>query len=388
MMRTFIVPLGIVVLFAFGAATLMATAPVLEPTAQTPVPMTVRIQEVAPEAVQLKVHSQGTVMPSTESQLIPEVSGRVTWMSNKLVAGGYFNKGELLARVDVQDYKNTLDRAQATLVRAEAEQQHARFEYQRLKSLAERKLTSRSQLENGLRALRVAEAALQDARVNHDQARQNVSRTEIRAPFTGLVRSENVDIGQFISRGSPIATLYASDLVEVRLPIADRQLAFLNLPPTLRGELPQDLQPSVTLSTEYAGRKLKWQGKIVRSEAEIDVSSRMVQLVARVPNAPDMTPLSVGLFVEAEIEGLSAQDIVVLPRSALRNNNQVLIVDAENRIRFRSIDPLRLYQDNVLVQDGLEAGDRVCVSPIQTAVDGMTVNPVTDDVTAGTEQGA
>ncbi len=376
MMRTFIIPAIIVTVFIFGGATLMATAPLLEPAPIAPVTSTVRVQTVTPELVQLKVHSQGTVMPSTESQLIPEVSGRVVWMSPKLVAGGYFNEGELLARVDKVDYQNTADRAKATLIRAQAEQQHAKFEFQRLRRLEARRLTSRSQLENGLRALRVADAALQDANVNFDQATQNVDRTELTAPFTGLVRSENVDIGQFISRGAPIATLYGSDLSEVRLPIADRQLAFLNLPPTLRGELPEELQPTVTLTTEYAGQKLQWQGKIVRTEAEIDISSRMVQLVARVPNLDSDTPLAVGLFVEAEIEGLSAEDIVVLPRSALRNDNQVLVVDNENRLRFRPIETLRLYQDNVLVAGGLAAGERVCVSPIQTPIDGMTVNPI------------
>jgi RND family efflux transporter MFP subunit len=364
MMRTFIIPLIIVVVFLFGAVTLMATAPVLEPTAQKPIPTTVRIREVAPESVQLKVHSQGTVLPSTESQLIPEVSGRVVWMSPKLVAGGYFSQDEVLARVDEQDYRNTRDRAQATLVRAEAEQQHARFEYQRLRSLAERKLTSRSQLENALRALRVAEAALQDAKVNFEQANQDLQRTQIVAPFTGLVRSENVDIGQFISRGAAIATLYASDQVGVRLPSADRQLAVLNLPATRRGELPEHLQPEVTLTTEYAGQKLRWSGRIVRTEAEIDMSSRMVQLVARVSNSTSEAPLSVGLFVDAEIEGLSADNIVVLPRSALR---------------FRAIEPLRLYQDNVLVKSGLSNGERVCLSPLQTAIEGMTVNPVIED---------
>ena len=379
MIRTLVIPLVILVVFAFGAAGLMATAPVLEPSERVPVPTTVRIKVVEPESVQLKVHSQGTVKPSTESQLIPEVSGRVVWMSPKLVAGGYFAEGETLARVDALDYKNTQDRAQATMVRAEAEQQHARFEFQRLKSLAERKLVSRSQLENALRASRVADAALKDARVNFEQARQNLERTEIKAPFTGLVRSENVDIGQFISRGSPIATLYASDQVEVRLPIADRQLAFLNLPPTLRGELPTELQPNVTLETEYAGQRLVWEGKIVRTEAEIDISSRMVQLVARVDQAKNTAPLAVGLFVEAEIEGLSAEDIYVLPRSALRNDNQVLVVDADNKLNFRSIDTLRLYQDNVLIREGLNAGDKVCISPIQTAIEGMSVNPVAEE---------
>ncbi len=379
MIRTFVIPLIIVVVFIFGAMTLMATAPVLEPAAQTPIPTTVRIREVQAESVQLKVHSQGSVMPSTESQLIPEVSGRITWMSPKLVAGGFFERGELLAQVDKSDYQNMKDRAKANLVRAEAEQQHASFEYQRLKSLEERQLAARSQMENSLRALRVAEAALQDAKVSFEQAQQDIARTELRSPFTGLVRSENVDIGQFVSRGSPIATLYASDLVEVRLPIADRQLAFLNLPPMMRGELPPEMQPDVILRTEYAGQQLTWKGKIVRTEAEIDISSRMVQLVARVPSDGAQQPLAVGLFVNAEIQGLSAEDIFVLPRSALRNNNQVLVVDAEDKLRFRAIEPLRLYQDNVLVQSGLSNGDRVCLSPIQTAIEGMTVNPIIED---------
>jgi|TARA_B110000908_G_scaffold45607_1_gene55593 RND family efflux transporter MFP subunit len=378
MMRTFIIPLIIVVVFIFGAAGLMATAPVLEPTAKKPVPTTVRIVEVEPKSVRLMVNSQGSVMPSTESQLIPEVSGRVVWMSPNLVAGGYFTEGQLLVRVDDVDYRNSLERAQATLERAEAEEQHARYEYQRLESLAERNLTSRSQLENSLRAQRVAGANLRDARANYEQAQESLDRTQISAPFTGLVRSEAVDIGQFISRGSAIATLYASGQVEVRLPIADRQLAFLDLPPTLRGELPEGLRPKVTLTTEYAGQQLVWQGEIVRTEAEIDVSSRMVQLVARVPNIDGQTPLTVGLFVNAKIEGLLAEDIVTLPRSALRNNGQVLVVDTDNKLQFRTIKQLRLYQDNVLVKSGLSRGERVCLSPLQTAIEGMTVSPIVE----------
>ena len=379
-MRAFIIPVVIVLGFLMGAVTLMATAPELVPTAPAPIAKTVRILEINPENVQLTVNSQGSVMPSTESQLIPEVSGRIIWMSPNLVAGGYFSAGDVLLRVDQVDYKNESDRAKASLSRAQAEQQHAQFEYRRLVSLEERKLTSRSQLENGLRAYRVADAALQDAKVNYLQAQQNLERTQLLAPFTGLVRSESVDIGQFVSRGSAIATIYANDLVEVRLPIADRQLAFLNLPPTLRGELPDNMRPNVTLSAEYAGQQLSWQGQIVRMEAEIDVSSRMVQLVARVENQPDAAPLSVGLFVNAEIQGLAAANIVVLPRQALRNNNQVLVVDADNKLHFRDIEPLRLYQDSVLIKSGLKRGERVCISPLQTAIEGMSVNPIVDDV--------
>tara|TARA_B100000131_G_scaffold142527_1_gene138688 strand:+ start:276 stop:1418 length:1143 start_codon:yes stop_codon:yes gene_type:complete len=379
MIRHLIIPVFILGIFLFLAATLMATAPVLEPSSVEKLATTVRVVEIQPKSVQLKVNSQGSVMPSTESQLIPEVSGKVSWMSPNLVAGGYFDDQEILIRVDDTDYKTKLDRAQANLTRAEAEQQHNEFEYRRMQSLVKRNLVSRSQLENSLRAYRVAEASLQDATANFNQAEQDLARTQIRAPFAGLVRSENVDIGQFVSRGSPIATIYAGNQAEVRLPIADRQLAFLNIPVSIRGEIPQEFQPEVTLTAQYAGQTLEWKGNIVRSEAEIDVSSRMVQLVARVESASNPVPLSIGLFVSAEIQGLAAKNIVVLPREALRNDNQVLVVDDENRLRFRKIETLRLYQDDLLVQAGLEAGERVCISPLQTAIEGMVVNPVINE---------
>tara|TARA_B000000565_G_scaffold88045_1_gene64395 strand:- start:947 stop:2089 length:1143 start_codon:yes stop_codon:yes gene_type:complete len=379
MIRHLIIPVFILGIFLFLAATLMATAPVLEPSSVEKLATTVRVVEIQPKSVQLKVNSQGSVMPSTESQLIPEVSGKVSWMSPNLVAGGYFDDQEILIRVDDTDYKTKLDRAQANLTRAEAEQQHNEFEYRRMQSLVKRNLVSRSQLENSLRAYRVAEASLQDATANFNQAEQDLARTQIRAPFAGLVRSENVDIGQFVSRGSPIATIYAGNQAEVRLPIADRQLAFLNIPVSIRGEIPQEFQPEVTLTAQYAGQTLEWKGNIVRSEAEIDVSSRMVQLVARVESTSNPVPLSIGLFVSAEIQGLAAKNIVVLPREALRNDNQVLVVDDENRLRFRKIETLRLYQDDLLVQAGLEAGERVCISPLQTAIEGMVVNPVINE---------
>lgn len=383
MMRKLFIPALVVIASIFGAVTLMATSPQLKPAAVEPVAAAVRVKEVIPEPIQLKVHSQGTVVPNTESELIPEVSGRVTWKSPALVNGGYFNEGDTLLRLEANDHRSTLDRARATLNRAEAESEHARFEYQRLKSLEERQLTSRSQLENQLRGLRVAEATLQDARANFAQASRDLARTEVKAPFSGLVRKESVDIGQFVSRGAPVATIYSADTAEVRLPIADRQLAFLNLPMGHLGELPAELQPRVSLHADYAGRQLSWSGRIVRLEAQIDTASRMVHVIARVDNADQEIPLSVGLFVKAEIDGLEVDDVVVMPRNALRNGNRVLVVDAENKLHYRDIVPLRLYRDEVLIREGLKAGERVCVSPLQTAIDGMVVDPIADDNKTG-----
>ena len=375
MMTRFLIPAVIVLLSLIGAYALIATAPALEPDRPEPVAVAVRVTEVTPGPVQLLVSSQGTVTPSTETELIPEVSGRVEWLSPSLVNGGYFERGDVLLRLETQDYEDALDRAAATLARTEAEQQHAAYEHERMQQLETRQLASRSQFEDALRALRVAQAARKEAQVAFDQAERDLQRTQLRAPFSGLIKREAVDIGQFIGRGNAIATLYATDEVEVRLPIADRQLAFISLP-VARGALPPEQQPKVTLRANYAGRALTWNGTVVRTEAEIDSASRMVHVVARVANENSPTPLSVGLFVSAEIEGLAVDDIVVLPRSALRNQNEVMVVDADNRLSFRTIKPLRMYRDELFVQGGLSAGERVCVSPLQTAVDGMRVQPV------------
>lgn len=380
MIRVLLIPLVIVALSVLGAITLYATAPELEPESPAPIAPAVRVVTVRPDAVQHIVHSQGTVEPRTESALIPEVAGRVEWVSPALVSGGVFDADEPLLRIEQADYEAALAQARSALEQAEAEEENARFEFDRLKQLEGRNLASRSQLEAAERRLRVAEAALTGARSGLERADRDLQRTELRAPFGGIVRSESIDVGQFVKRGDTVATIYATDYVEIRLPIADEQLAYLDLPFGMRGELGVDAAPDVELLARFAGRDHSWRGDVVRTEGAIDPRSRMVHVVARVGRADP--PLPVGLFVQARIEGERVSDIVTLPRSALRDGNRVLIVDAENRMRYRDIVPLRFYQDQVMIAEGLAAGDRVCVSPIQTVVEGMTVDPVAEPAPA------
>jgi len=376
MIRVLLIPLAIVALAFLGAISLYATAPELTPEAADPVAPTVRVLTVRPDAVQHLVHSQGTVEPRTESALIPEVAGRVEWVSPALVSGGVFDAGEVLLRIEQDDYEAALAQARASLQQAEAEAENARFEYERLLQLQDRNLASRSQLEAAERRLRVADAALASADSGLARARRDLARTELKAPFSGVVRTESVDVGQFVNRGNAVGTVYATDFVEIRLPIADEQLAYLQLPLGMRGELTAEAAPDVELAARFAGRDYNWQGEVVRTEGEIDPRSRMVHVVARVANAEP--PLPVGLFVQARISGVQVADVVTLPRSALRDGNRVLVVDADNRMHYREIVPLRFYQDEVMIAEGLSAGDRVCVSPIQTVVEDMTVAPVDD----------
>ena len=387
MKRKSLVAVAVLAVSLAITAILLVTSRQLAPSEPEAVAPTVRVVDVAPASVRMVVHAQGTVSPRTEADLVPEVSGNVVWISPNLVSGGYFEEGEPLLRIDDRDYRSNLERARAAVNRTTAEDEFARFELERLQEMETRRLISPSDVETGMRAARVAAAALDDARAALEQAERDLSRTEVVAPFTGLVRAEQVDPGQFVSRGAPIARLYAVDYVEIRLPIADRQLAYLDLPPMQRGELDEATAPDVVLSAEFAGEQYQWHGKLARTEAEIDLRSRMVNAVARVNAAdnaatdPDYVPPPVGLFVNAEIQGRSTENIVVLPRSAIRNGNQVLVVDDDDRLRFRTVSIARIYADDAYIDGGLNRGERVCVSALQAVVDGMRVEVVTDDGT-------
>ena len=377
-----IAPFVVIGAALLGAAAIVATTERLQPTQAEPVAPSVRVLKARPEAVRMIVHAQGTVTPRTEMSLVPEVSGNVVWISPNLVSGGYFEAGEPLLRIDDRDYLSAVERARASVSRTEAEQEFSEFELQRLEELETRELVSRSDVEAGMRAARVAEAGLQDARVALEQAERDLERTEIVAPFQGFVRNEQTDVGQFVSRGATVANLYAVDYVEVRLPIADQQLAYLDLPLIQRGELDETTAPTVTLSANFAGQEYRWTGKLVRTEAEIDSRSRMVQAVARISaedvsnDDPASLPPPIGLFVNAEIEGRSVENVVVVPRAAIRNGNEVLIVDEENRLRFREVELLRVYGDEAYIDGGLSRGELICISPLQVVVDGMRVEPL------------
>lgn len=374
MKRIIVFPALIVALALLAAAGLLATAPQLEPEAPAPIAPAVRVMIAEPQSVQLLVHSQGTVEPRTESALIPEVAGRVAWMSPALVSGGVFSAGEVLLRIEDDDYLAAVEQARASFAQAEAEEANARFEYERRLSLEARNLVSRSDIEAAERRLKVAEAARAGAASGSARAQRDLERTRIAAPFAGMVRSKSVDVGQFLARGTAVATLYATDAVEVRLPLADEQLAFLNLPLGTPVGIETDSAPAVTLEAIFAGQALAWEGQVVRTEGEIDPRSRMVHVVARVK--PAGTPIPIGLFVEATIVGNRVDGIVTLPRAVLRDGNRVLVVDADNRLWFREVEPLRFYRDQVMIKGGLAAGEQVCLSPIQTVVEGMTVQVV------------
>ena len=370
-----VLAVGLAVAFFIGVS-----EPTIVPEPYAPMATTVRVTRVQATTEYLGITSQGTVQPRSQSELIPEVSGRVVWMSDSLVGGGAFRQGDVLLRIDDADYLTMVTRAEAVLKRSEVEYDRAGDDLQRLQSLYKRQLASQQQLDNAQSAARVAEANLSESRASLDQARRDLTRTELHAPFDGLVRSEQVDMGQFVTRGQSIGTIYATDYVEVRLPISADQLAYLGLPIATRGQIPEELRPPVTIASDFGDVRLLWEGQLMRLEAQIDERSRMIYGVTRlrIEDNAESPMLPVGMFVQAEIRGRQVDHVIRLPRSAMRDDNQVLVVDEDNRLRFRQVSLLRLEHDDMLVSEGLADGEWVCVSPMQTVVDGMLVNPVAE----------
>jgi RND family efflux transporter MFP subunit len=375
-----LVPLLILAVGVAGAVVMIKARP--EPEVREPevVPPLVRVQEVAFESVRFRVRSQGTVSPRTESVLVPEVAGRVIEVAPSFVSGGFFERDDVLLRIDPMDYRQAVVQAEAEVARArlllareEAEAEVAIREWQDIDGGEAPPLTRREpQLAEARAAVNAAEAMLA-------RAQRDLDRTEIRAPYDGRIRAKQADVGQFVAPGTPLATVYAVDHAEIRLPIPDDDLAYVELPLVYRGDSDGVPRPRVTLSADFAGQRFEWTGRIVRTEGEIDPRSRLVYAVARVDDPygrasnPNRPPLAVGLYVNAEIDGRDVDGVVVLPRSAMRGADRLLIVDDENRLRFRSVDVVRAVNEEVVIGGGLAAGERVCLSPLSAVTDGMRV---------------
>ena len=344
-------------------------------------PPLVRVLAVEKTTRQFNVASQGTVRPRTETTLIPEVSGRVIEVSPSLVNGGFFEKGDVLLRIDPGDYERALITSQSQvrqtevrLAQEEAEAEVANREWNELYPDQEAPpLTSRS--------LQMAEAraAVEAAKARVLQAEEDLARTVIRAPFAGRVRTKMVDIGQFVTRGQAIAEIYSVDHAEVRLPIRDDDLAYIDLPLVYRGDTGRQPHPKVVLRANFAGDVYEWEGRIERTEGEIDPKTRMVHAVAVVDDPYGQKknvgrpPLAAGMFVEAEIWGDEVDDVVVLPRSALQDGGYLLVVDDESRVRFRDVDVIRIRGDLVVIGSGLETGETVVLTPLTRVTDKMKV---------------
>ena len=375
--KRLLVPLLILAFSAVIFVVLVNNQPTLKTTVKEPVPVAVRALDINLAPMQLSVSSEGNVQPSVETKLVAQVAGEVIEISSSLVAGGDFSKGDVLLKLDPRDYEIALARSQAALSRAQAEQRYAAEETGRIKSLYGEELASIAQLQSAERLLAIANAALDDASAAVKRATVDLERTVFTAPFNGRVRAENVDIGQFLSQGAMIATLYDTDRLQVRLPLADAQLTYLDpsyAQTGLAGEEPAD----VVLTADYAGDTQSWSAKLLRTEGDISTKSRFLHVIVEVTETLNSNgvQLPVGLFVDAVITGRTVDNLVSVPRTALRPDNSVMVIDDGNQLHFREVTVFKLSDSDVLISEGLASGERISISPLQFVVEGMPVTVI------------
>jgi RND family efflux transporter MFP subunit len=339
------------------------------------------------ENYQIILHSQGSVQARTTSNLIPEVRGRIVSIGDNFQAGAFFEEGEVLIEIEKADYEAELIVAEANFAQAElrlfeeeARAEQAKRDWERLNpGVAANRLTLREP------QLKQAAAAAASAAARVRTAQLNLDRTSLRAPYAGRVLTKNVDVGQFLSPGNQLARVFAVDVAEVRLPLTATQFAHLELPSVYRGENPTFAEgPPLTLNLEIAGEQHQWRGRIVRAEGAVDARSRQLFVVAQIRNpygrtAQGRPPLKIGSFVEAEIEGEVLQDVFVVPRSLIRENSYLLLVHSDEQgdvLRRRNVNIVWQTDEVAVINGGLEAGEKLCLTQVPMALENYPVSAV------------
>ncbi len=348
-----------------------------------PPPETKDIPDVAPlvevlplleSTASFRIASQGTVRPRTETILSAEVSGSIVSISPKFIAGGVFVKGEELLRIDPTNYSVAVDQAEALL-------RQRQIEYDGALKLRTQGYRAESEYAS-------AAAALATARADLVKAERNLERTHITLPYDGMVRAKEADLGQYVNPGTRLGVTFATDYAEVRLPLTDRDLAFIDLPDAAAIRASGAAEgPLVELSAIQKGQLTHWQARIVRTEGVVDERSRVTYVVARIadpyklqPGAGEESPLPMGTFVAANIEGVTVENVIRVPRSALRGNNQLMFIDADNRLRIRTVNVLRADAEYAYLRGGAMPGDRISTTAIESPINGMKVRTADDPV--------
>ena len=358
-----------------ASAALVVARPSPEPQAQLERLPVVSVVSVAPRAERMLVRAQGSVEPHTENELVAEVGGRLAWVSPAFESGSFFAAHELLARIEAADYEIALERARAGLERARSQRKLAEASLARSRALREAFAASLAAQDQAESNAAIAAANERDAAAALRQAELELARTELRVPFAGRVREKKADVGQLVARGAALASVFAVDFAELRLPISSEELAYLELPAAADADA--GAGPLVRIHGAFAGPEHTWQGYVVRVEGALDPRTRLAHVVARVEDpyglASGAPPLAMGLFVEVEIEGREVAAAVRLPRGALHGSAEVVVVDPESKLHARPVELLRTDGEALYVSGGLAAGERVVVRVPSSFVEGMQV---------------
>lgn len=341
----------------------------------------VETQTVYVETMKMNVRGFGTVQPRTEVDVVPQVAGRVVQCHRDFVNGGFFEAHEPLIMIEKKDYElavqnaaSAVAAAEVALAREQAEALVARQEWQQLHPGTE----PSSPLVLREPQVKQAQAQLQAGQAQYSKALLDLNRTEVSLPFNGRIWQKSVDLGQYVTPGQPIARVYGTDVVEIVVPLEDRELQWFDVPNMgAPKDNPGRPGPIALLKAEFAGRQYTWQGRVARTQGRIDEAARTVPVVVEVTEPFDSNngrpPLVPGMFIEdVEIQGRPVSGIVRIPRYALRKGRHVWVTEGE-RLRVREVTIARQDEQFVYVSQGLSDGDHVVISSLDAVSDGMEI---------------
>lgn len=322
----------------------------------------VEVLVLEPMDASFTIRSQGTVRPKIETVLSAEVAGTIVEVSPKWIAGGVFNAGEMLMRIDPTNYTVAVKQAGALV-------KQRQIEFDGAEKLLSQGYRAEAEHASAAAALASAEAELV-------RARRNLERTYIRLPYAGLVRSKEADLGQYVNAGTRLGVVFATDRAEVRLPLTDQDLRFLTLPnATDIRDSGAGAGPAVELMTSSRGESRTWAARIVRTEGVVDEKSRVTYAVAAIEDPyrleSDGDVLPIGTFVSATISGMQRAGVFQVPRSVVKGADELLFATAEDQVEIRRVEIIRSDSDYAYIGGGVNAGDRVILTAIESPVNGM-----------------
>lgn len=344
-------------------------------------PETVRIgvytESARRTAAAAEVTVYGEVRPRVQIDVISEVAGRIIAVSPRFAEGGSIPAGEPLITIEQRDYNVAVSEARARVAARQLEVAQTLADA----DVAKKQLANEenpSDLALKLPQIAQARAALEAAEIGLERAQSDLERTQITLPFDARITQTSVDEGQYLGLGRTIASVFSTDIAEVRLPFTDADIAALGIPIGYEAAPGDGLQ--VRLTADVAGLKRQWQGKLVRLDAALDPRTRTTFGTAEVRNpfagGDDAMPMAPGLFVSAAIEGRSLSDVLAIPAAGLRAGGRVFIMNNEDLLEVRSVRVAHATNEIAYLSSGVSEGDRVIISPIRNPVPGMALSAI------------
>jgi RND family efflux transporter MFP subunit len=372
--------------FGFAAYQIAQSSPDIRKAPVAIPRITVETVIVTPVSYTIQLPSYGRVQPRTQSNLVAQVSGQIIEISEHFRNGGYVNKDEVLVGIDPVDYQVQIDIAQGDVVEAELalEEEKARGGQARKDWTKIGGLESASDLALRIPQLRAARARLATAKARLRQARVNLQRTQITAPYAGRILTTHVDLGAVITPQLILAELYATDYVEVRLPVKSADLTYIQLPEAAaRADKLQ--YPQVSFSNNLIVPEEQWQGRIVRTEGAIDAGSQQLYVIAQIDDpfglqvaegddsiADQRYPLKIGQYLPAVIKGRTLEDSITIPNSVIYQGSFVYLIKNDVLVR-QEIELGFQDKDRALVSSGINVGDELVLTNLGQVASGTAI---------------